>query len=67
MHGVNFVDIRAVQNGRYEQELFPAGRMLNYKMVSARPEGSKKLKDRLIAAWLVFTGQADVFYFEGGQ
>lgn len=40
---------------------------INGRWVPARPMGLYSLKNRIKLAWMVFTGQADVFLWPEGQ
>lgn len=65
MKGVNFIHVSEIEKGVYSNTQIQVG--IKGRWVSARPVGYKSLKHRVIAAWLVFSGQADVLYFEGDQ
>ena len=68
MKGVNFVHMQNIENGMYSDNKIQDNRNCTKgKWVTARPIGYTSIKMRLLAAWLVFTGKADVLYFEGDQ
>lgn len=68
MKGVNFIHMQNIEKGIYKscqvQDKRPCA---HGRWITARPDGYTGLKHRCMAAWLVFTGKADVLYFEGDQ
>lgn len=68
MKGVNFIHMSDIENGKYKETQVKDDRACaKGKRVTCRPYGRKGIKDRIMAAYLVFTGKADVLYFEGNQ
>ena len=68
MHGVNFIHMKDIESGFYAESKKQDNRNCAHgRWITARPEGLFGIKHRIMAAYLVFTGKADVLYFEGEQ
>ena len=68
MKGVNFIHIKSIESGELSATQVQDNRpCVKGRWVTARPTGYTGLKHRVMAAWLVFTGNADVLYFDGDQ
>jgi hypothetical protein len=68
MKGVNFIHMRNIEAGMYSDTKIQDNRnCAKGEWVTARPSGHTGLRMRIAAAWLVFTGKADVIYFDADQ
>lgn len=68
MKGVNFIHIKTIEDGYFASTKVQDNRSCaKGTWVTARPCGYTDLKSRIVAAWLVFSGKADVLYFDGDQ
>lgn len=68
MKGINCVYMKNIEDGFYRKtKIIDERPCAKGRWVSARPIGITSLRHRIKCAWLVFTGSADILYWEGDQ